>query len=79
MSKKHISLCVALLSVLLGIGPLLHARTATQEQLYDVNLSMSGATVRSLTSALTKQTGVLFSYETDLASRAVGNVSISET
>lgn len=79
MSKKHLSFCIAILAALLGVSPMLHARSAVQEQLYDVNLSMSGATVRSLTSALTKQTGILFSYETDLASREVGSVSIRKT
>ena len=79
MSKKHISLCIAVLAVLLGATPLLHARSAMQEQLYDVNLSMSGATVRSLTSELTRQMGILFSYETDLASRVVGDVAIRES
>ena len=79
MSKKHISLCIAVLAVLLGATPLLHARSAMQEQLYDVNLSMSGATVRSLTSELTRQMGILFSYETDLASRVLGDVSIRES
>ena len=79
MSKKHLSFCFAVLALLLGITPLLGARSAIQEQRYDVNLSMSGATVRTFTSALTKQTGILFSYETDLASREVGNISIRES
>ena len=44
-----------------------------------MDLSIPGATVSSFTAALTGQTGVLFSYETDLASKALGNISIKES
>ncbi len=49
-----------------------------QSRLYDVDMSMSGATVSSFTAALTGQTGVLFSYETDLASKSLGDISIKQ-
>lgn len=73
--KKFVllTLCV---SVFLGLFAASRAEAQTQNRLYDVDISMSGATVSSFTSALTGQTGVLFSYETDLASKALGNISI---
>ena len=65
---------LAALGALIGTG----AKAQAQETLYDVDLSVSRATVSSFTSALTKQTGILFSYETELASKPLGNVTIRQ-
>ncbi len=74
-TKKLFFLCViAAFGLLLGSGP----GALAQERLYDVDLSVSGATVSSFTAALTAQTGILFSYETDLAPKHLGNVSIRQ-
>ena len=76
--RKRILLTLGL-SLLLGLfaGPA--ATAQTQGKLYDVDLSIPGATVSSFTAALTGQTGVLFSYETDLASKSLGNISINQS
>ena len=76
--RKKILLTLGL-SLLLGLfaGPAVVVQT--QGKLYDVDLSIPGATVSSFTAALTGQTGVLFSYETDLASKSLGNVSINQS
>ncbi|MBQ1635809.1 MAG: TonB-dependent receptor [Bacteroidales bacterium] len=76
--RKRILLTLGLsLLLCLLAGPAASART--QGKLYDLDLSIPGATVSSFTAALTGQTGVLFSYETDLASKALGNISIKES
>ncbi len=78
MSKNPILYGVVLLLAWLGFSPALQARFEMQDGRYDVDLSLSSATVRTFTSALTRQTGILFSYETDLANKELGNVSIHE-
>ena len=78
MSKNPILYGVVLLLAWLGSSPALQARFEMQDGRYDVDLSLSSATVRTFTSALTRQTGILFSYETDLANKALGEVSIHE-
>ena len=67
------------LSLLLCLFAGTTAAAQTQGKLYDVDLSIPGATVSSFTAALTGQTGVLFSYETDLASKSLGNISINQS
>ena len=76
MRKKILMTICFLAAIGLSLGAGVQARA--QERLYDVDLSMSGATVSSFTTALTGQTGVLFSYETDLASKPLGNISIKQ-
>ena len=71
--KVLLTLCI---SALLGLFGMSRAEAQTQSRLYDVDISIPGATVSSFTSALTGQTGVLFSYETDIASKPLGNISI---
>ncbi len=79
MSKNPILYGVVLLIAWLGFSPALQARFEMQDGRYDVDLSLSSsATVRSFTSALTRQTGILFSYETDLANKELGDVSVHE-
>lgn len=65
---------LAALGLLSGSG----MQAQAQETLYDVDLSVSRATVSSFASALTRQTGILFSYETELASKPLGNITIRQ-
>ena len=60
MSKNPILYGVVLLLAWLGFSPALQARFEMQDGRYDVDLSLSSATVRTFTSALTRQTGILF-------------------
>ena len=76
MRKKILMTICFLAAIGLSLGAGVQA--GAQERLYDVDLSMSGATVSSFTAALTGQTGVLFSYETDLAAKSLGNISIKQ-
>ena len=72
---KLLILCaVAAIGAFLGSG----VKAQAQENLYDVDLSISRATVSSATSALTRQTGILFSYETELASKPLGNITVRQ-
>ena len=76
--RKRILLALGL-SLLLGLFAGSAAMAQTSGKLYDVDLSIPGATVSSFTAALTGQTGVLFSYETDLAPKSLGNISINQS
>ncbi len=73
---RKIILLTLCISAALGILGMFRAEAQTQSRLYDVDISMPGATVSSFTSALTGQTGVLFSYETDIASKSLGSITI---
>ena len=73
---RKIILLTLCISAALGILGMSRAEAQTQSRLYDVDISMPGATVSSFTAALTGQTGVLFSYETDIASKSLGSVTI---
>lgn len=76
MNYKKVLICC--LAALMGVFFVSRPVAGAQDKLYDVDLSMSQATVSSFTAALTKQTGILFSYETDLESKALGKISIKE-
>ncbi|MBQ9462125.1 MAG: TonB-dependent receptor [Bacteroidales bacterium] len=76
MRTKHLfTLCLCAVLVLFSWA---RAEAQTQETLYDVDISIPRATVSSFTSALTGQTGILFSYETNLASKSLGSVTIKQ-
>ncbi len=45
---------------------------------YDVTLSLTNATVKSFSEAFTKETGVLFSYESAVAQKQLGRVALNE-
>lgn len=68
-------LCVALLS---GLS-MQSAQASPQEdqKTYNVSISLKDATVKGVTDALTKQTGILFSYDADLNSMSLGEVKVS--
>jgi TonB-linked SusC/RagA family outer membrane protein len=78
MSFKTLSrLCVAVLLTFVSVSISANAgQSGMLQQLYNVNLNVSQGTVRTVTQAFTKQTGVLFSYETGLASKSLGTVSV---
>lgn len=68
-------LCVTLLSGLL----MQSAQASPQEdqKTYNVSISLKDATVKGVADALTKQTGILFSYDADLNSMSLGEVKVS--
>lgn len=68
-------LCVTLLS---GLS-MQSAQASPQEdqKTYNVNISLKDATVKGVADALTKQTGILFSYDADLNSMSLGEVKVS--
>lgn len=53
-----------------------YAQTDAASKAYDVNLSLNQATVRSFTEAFAKETGVLFSYDSAIASKNLGDVAV---
>lgn len=68
-------LCVTLLS---GLS-MQSAQASPQEdqKTYNVSISLKDATVKGAADALTKQTGILFSYDADLNSMSLGEVKVS--
>ena len=68
-------LCVTLLS---GLS-MQSAQASPQEdqKTYNVSISLKDATVKGVADALTKQTGILFSYDADLNSMSLGEVKLS--
>lgn len=68
-------LCVTLLS---GLS-MQSAQASPQEdqKTYNVSISLRDATVKGVADALTKQTGILFSYDADLNSMSLGEVTVS--
>lgn len=68
-------LCVTLLS---GLS-MQSAQASPQEdqKTYNVGISLKDATVKGVADALTKQTGILFSYDADLNSMSLGEVKVS--
>lgn len=68
-------LCVTLLS---GLS-MQSAQASPQEdqKTYNVSISLRDATVKGVADALTKQTGILFSYDADLNSMSLGEVKVS--
>lgn len=68
-------LCVTLLS-----GLSMQSAQASQQEdqkTYNVSISLKDATVKGVADALTKQTGILFSYDADLNSMSLGEVKAS--
>lgn len=55
------------------------AQASPQEdqKTYNVSISLKDATVKGVADALTKQTGILFSYDADLNSMSLGEVKLS--
>ncbi len=65
--------------LLAGMGVSLYAETVVDspQKNYDVKMSLNSATVKSFSEAFSQQTGVLFSYEANIASKSMGKVSIN--
>lgn len=71
-----ISLGLTLLLMLTSTG--LKGERHSQQKTYDVDLTLSSATVKSFAEAFTSRTGVLFSYESALASKSLGKIALHE-
>ena len=82
--KKNSSFRLELVFLLLSTGMCLQAhavddgRSAPPQTTYDVDITLRAATLLTFTEAFTRQTGVLFSYESALSSAVLGDVSIRE-
>ena len=63
------------LTACLGFSQTVSAQT-TERKTYNLSLTVKSATVKSFTDEFTRKTGVLFSYESDLAQKQVGDVTI---
>lgn len=50
--------------------------SAAQTRSYDIDLSISGATVKSFTDAFSRQTGVAFSFGSNIAGKTIGDVEV---
>ena len=68
-------LCVTLLSGLSMQST--QASPQEDQKTYNVSISLKDATVKGVADALTKQTGILFSYDADLNSMSLGEVKVS--
>lgn len=75
--KNFIRICLAAVILLLGVGAAAKDNTLLQRT-YSVNMSSPQATVKSFTNSFTEQTGVVFSYESSLADKSLGAVSLNE-
>ncbi len=77
-TNLFIKLGIAVLLLFAGMSYPLNAETVVDspQKNYDVKMSLNSATVRSFSEAFTQQTGVLFSYEANIASKNLGKVSI---
>ncbi len=73
--KRWVFVLTSLLLLLMQPG----AMQAYAQKSYDVDISMRNASLRALTDALTKQTGVPFSYPADMAGMTIGDVNLHET
>lgn len=79
MKEKRI-LRIMLALFLFGAMPLvMRANEAVElQRIYSIDLNMSSSTVSSLADAFTAQTGVVFSYDTSLADRDLGQIRIKD-
>ncbi len=75
--KNIIRMCLATAFLLLGVSAAAKDNSLLQRT-YSVNLSSPQATVKSFTRSFTEQTGVVFSYESSLADKQLGTVSLNE-
>ena len=68
-------LCIMLLSGLLSQFSASAAPSA--QKTYDVSISERNATVKGVADALTRQTGILFSYDADMTGMSLGDVLVN--
>lgn len=78
--RQSIYLRLGVLAVVLatffGLAPGSAAQTNTGKT-YSFSLTVKSATVKSFTEEFTKKTGILFSYESALARKEMGDISIN--
>ena len=78
--RQSIYLRLGVLAVVLatccGLAPGSAAQTHTGKT-YSFSLTVKSATVKSFTEEFTKKTGILFSYESALARKEMGDISIN--
>lgn len=68
-------LCLMLLAGLLSRFDAIAARSA--QKTYDVSISERNATVKRVADALTRQTGILFSYDAEMTEMSLGDVEVN--
>lgn len=79
-SKLLPKICIAVILSLFAQALTAQTNSTTgSQQFYDVDIDLTSATVKTTTQLITKQTGVVFSYESPLASKSLGHVSIHKT
>lgn len=77
MNPKNLIRMIVVAGALLLAGAVSSAGEVSMlQRTYTVKMNERGATVRSFTNAFTEQTGVVFSYESSLAGKRLGAVSL---
>ena len=77
MNPKNLIRMIVVAGALLLSGAISSAEEISLlQRTYTVKMNERGATVRSFTNAFTEQTGVVFSYESSLAGKRLGAVSL---
>lgn len=72
---KRAFLCAMLLTGMLSQFPATAALSA--QKTYDVSISERNATVKRVADALTRQTGILFSYDAEMTELSLGDVEVN--
>ena len=72
---SRLGVLATVLAVCLGFSLAASAQSTTRKS-YNLSLTVKSATVKSFTDEFTRKTGVLFSYESDLAQRQMGDIRI---
>ncbi|MFA6859579.1 MAG: hypothetical protein WCR48_07690, partial [Bacteroidales bacterium] len=71
-SKLLPKICIAVILSLFAQALTAQTNSTTgSQQFYDVDIDLTSATVKTTTQLITKQTGVVFSYESPLASKSL--------
>ncbi len=71
-SKILIRICPLVLLLFIMVSP----KAGAQQVAYNVNISLANASLKTFVDAFTKQTGIAFSYGTELAEKPLGNIEI---
>lgn len=73
---SRLGVLAAVLAFCLSFTQIAHAQT-TEGKTYNLSLTVKSATVKEFTDEFTRKTGVLFSYESDLAQKQMGNIKVN--
>lgn len=73
---SRLRLLAVAVAVCLGLALKVSAQTP-EGKTYNLSLSVKSATVKSFTDEFSKKTGILFSYESDLADKQMGDIKIN--